>query len=64
MAKTALEPVDALRLQLAETQGTVAALQATAAGESCGLCWHWKTEVALQPTTGATQAGATLLALW
>lgn len=32
VAKTALEPVDALRLQLAETQGTVAALQATAAG--------------------------------
>lgn len=32
VAKTALEPVDALRLQLAETQGMVAALQATAAG--------------------------------
>jgi hypothetical protein len=45
VAKTALEPVDALRLQLAETQGTVAALQATAAGESCGLCHGLKLEV-------------------
>jgi hypothetical protein len=33
VAKTALEPMDGLRLQLAETQGTVAALQAVAAGE-------------------------------
>lgn len=37
VAKTALEPVDALRLQLAETQGMVAALQATAAGERQAL---------------------------
>lgn len=33
VAKTALEPMDGLRLQLAETQGTVSALQATAASE-------------------------------
>jgi len=32
VAKTALEPIDSLRLQLADTQGTVGALQATAAG--------------------------------
>lgn len=35
VAKAALEPVDSLRLQLAETQGAVAALQATAAGDLC-----------------------------
>lgn len=40
VAKTALEPVDALRLQLAETQGTLAALQAAAAGE-LRAAWRW-----------------------
>lgn len=32
VAKAALDPVDGLRLQLAETQGALAALQATVAG--------------------------------
>jgi hypothetical protein len=35
VARTALEPMDGLRLQLAETQGTVAALQASIAGAWC-----------------------------
>ena len=39
VAKAALDPVDSLRLQLAETQGTVSALQATAAGKAWLAGW-------------------------
>lgn len=42
VAKTALEPIDSLRLQLAETQGTVGALQATAAGVALRWLKVWQ----------------------